>query len=82
MHVCPQLKNLPNNILMQALSILADSSTITGHLPPSYKIQGVKFLAASIPTNLPVIVDPVKQIKSKGIFVIALATSTFPSMHL
>lgn len=51
---------------------------ITGHLPPSYKIQGVRFLAASIATNRPVAVEPVKQIISKGSLVIALATSTFP----
>jgi len=36
-------------------------------------MQGVRFLAASIPTNLPVIVDPVKQIRSKGNLTIAFA---------
>jgi len=41
-------------------------------------MHGVKFLAASIATNLPVAVDPVKQIISKGSFVMALATSTLP----
>jgi hypothetical protein len=51
---------------------------IVGHFPPNYKMQGVKFLAASIPTILPVWVDPVKQIKSKGSLEIALATYTFP----
>lgn len=82
MQVCPQLKNFPKKILITALSILAVSSTIIGHFPPSYKIQGVKLLAASLATNLPVAVDPVKQIKSKGNLVMALATSTFPSMTL
>jgi len=57
---------------------LALESTITGHFPPNYKIQGVRFLAASMATHLPVTVDPVKQIISKGSLVIALATSTFP----
>jgi hypothetical protein len=41
-------------------------------------MHGVRFLAASMATNLPVTVDPVKQIISKGSFVIALATYTFP----
>jgi hypothetical protein len=41
-------------------------------------MHGVKFLAASIATNLPVAVDPVKQIISKGSLVIALATYNFP----
>lgn len=57
---------------------MADESIMTGHLPPNYKMQGVRFLAASIATNLPVTVDPVKQIISKGSLVMALATYTFP----
>lgn len=80
MQVCPQLKNLPKRTLIAALYILAVSSIMTGHLPPSYKIHGVRFLAASIATNLPVVVDPVKQIISNGNFVIALATYIFPSI--
>jgi hypothetical protein len=51
-------------IRIAALSRFAVSSTITGHFPPNSKMQGVKFFAASIATNLPVSVDPVKQIKS------------------
>jgi hypothetical protein len=74
MQVCPQFKNLPNKIRMAALYKFADSSTMTGHLPPNSSRQGVRFLAASIATSLPVIVDPVKQIISKGNLVIALAT--------
>lgn len=53
---------------------------MVGHFPPSSKIQGIKLLAASLATNLPVAVDPVKQIKSNGILVMALATYNFPSM--
>lgn len=45
-----------------------------GHFPPNYKMQGVKFLAPSIATSLPVVVDPVKQIKSNGSLETALAT--------
>lgn len=47
-----------------ALYRLEVSSTITGHFPPSSKMQGVKFFAASIATSLPVYVDPVKHIRS------------------
>jgi hypothetical protein len=45
-------------------------------------MHGVRLLAASLATNLPVEVDPVKQMRSKGILVMALATSTFPSITL
>ena len=41
-------------------------------------MHGVRFLAASIATNLPVAVDPVKHIMSKGSFVIAFETYSFP----
>ncbi len=44
-------------------------------------MHGVKLLAAYLATNLPVAVDPVKQMRSNGILVIALATYTLPSMH-
>ena len=47
---------------------------MTGNFPPSSKIHGVKFFAAYIATSLPVIVDPVKHIVSKGSFVIVFAT--------
>jgi hypothetical protein len=47
---------------------------MTGHFPPNSKMQGVRFLAAYIATSLPVTVDPVKHIMSKGSFVIALET--------
>jgi hypothetical protein len=69
-------------ILETALSMSAVSSTMTGHFPPSYSKQGVRFLAASIATSLPVSVDPVKQMRSKGKDVSFLATFTFPWMHL
>lgn len=72
------MKNLPNIIRLTALSISAVSSTITGHLPPSYNKHGVRFLAAYIATNFPVYVDPVKHIKSKGREVNFLATLIFP----
>jgi hypothetical protein len=45
-------------------------------------MQGTRFLAASIATSRPVIVDPVKQIISTGRRVTALATSIFPSITL
>jgi hypothetical protein len=45
-------------------------------------MHGVKFLAASMATNLPVSVDPVKQMMSNFIFVSVLATSTLPSTTL
>lgn len=45
-------------------------------------MQGVKFLAASIATSLPVKVDPVKQIISTGNLVKAFATYTFPYITL
>ena len=82
MQVCPQLKNLPNRMRLTAGPIFALSSTMTGHLPPSYSMQGTKFLAASMATSLPVAVDPVKQITSTGNLVTVLATSTLPSMTL
>lgn len=82
MHVCPQFTYFPIIILKTALSILAVSSTIIGHFPPNSNKQGVKFFAAYIATSLPVIVEPVKHIKSKGSFVTAFATSIFPSIHL
>lgn len=78
MHVCPQFKNLAKSILLTAVGIFAVSSTITGHFPPSSKIQGVRFLAASIATILPVKVEPVKQMMSTGNLVKAFATYTFP----
>ncbi len=65
-------------ILLTAFSILAVSSIITGHFPPSSNKQGVKFFAASIATNLPVSVEPVKQIKSNGKLVSFCAILTFP----
>ena len=74
MHVCPELMNLPNKILRTALSIFAVSSTMTGDFPPSSRMHGVRFLAASMATNLPVVVEPVKHIMSNFSFVIALAT--------
>ena len=80
MHVCPQFKNLPNKIRFTAVSTVAVSSTITGHLPPSSRMQGTKFLAASIATILPVNVEPVKQMISTVRRVTALATSTLPSI--
>lgn len=55
---------------------------MTGHLPPSYSMQGTKFFAASIATSLPVAVDPVKQMTSTGNLVTVLATSTLPSITL
>ncbi len=78
MHVCPQFKNLAKSILLTAVGIVAVSSTITGHFPPSSKIQGVRFFAASIATILPVKVEPVKQMMSTGNLVKAFATYTFP----
>jgi len=72
--VCPQFKYLPNIMRSAALSRLAVSSIITGHFPPSYKMQGVRFLAASMATSFPVSVDPVKQIKSNFNLVKYLAT--------
>jgi len=63
---------------LRETSILAVSSTMTGHLPPSSNMQGTKFLAASMATNRPVKVDPVKQITSTGKRVTALATSILP----
>ena len=62
--------------------MFAVSSTMIGHFPPSYRMQGVRFFAASIPTSRPVTVEPVKQIKSNGNLLIAFAISTLPSMHL
>ena len=47
---------------------------MTGHLPPSSNKHGVKFFAAYKATDFPVAVEPVKQIKSKGSLLIALAT--------
>ena len=55
---------------------------IMGHLPPNYNKQGTKFFAASIATNLPVMVEPVKQIKSNESRVTAFATYTLPSITL
>ena len=78
MHVCPQFRNLAKSILLTAVGIFAVSSTITGHFPPSSKMQGVRFLAASMATILPVNVEPVKQMISTGNLVRALATYTFP----
>ena len=53
---------------------------MVGHLPPNYKMQGTRFLAASMATSLPVVVEPVKQMMSTGSRVTALATYTLPSM--
>ncbi len=80
MHVCPQLRNFPLRRRLIAESRLAVSSIITGHFPPNYKMQGTKFLAASIATNRPVKVEPVKHITSTGSLVTALATSILPSI--
>lgn len=78
MQVWPQFKNLPNRTLLTALSMSALSSIITGHFPPNYNKQGVKFFAASIATSFPVYVEPVKHIKSKGSDVSFFATLTLP----
>ena len=64
MQVCPQFKNFPFKVRLTAASRDAVSSIMLGHFPPSYRMQGVRFFAASIATSLPVIVEPVKQIMS------------------
>ena len=64
--------------LIAALSRSAVSSIITGHFPPSSRIQGVRFLAAAIATALPVSVDPVKQMISNLRLVSFWATLIFP----
>jgi hypothetical protein len=46
---------------------------MTGHLPPSSSKHGVRFLAAYMATDLPVTVDPVKHIISKGNLLTAFA---------
>jgi len=51
-----------------------------GPFPPNSKIQGTKFSAAALATNFPFSVPPVKMIRSKGYFVILIATLTPPSM--
>ena len=50
------------------------------HLPSS-RIHGVRFLAAVYAMIRPTVVEPVKQIKSRGKLLTATAISTPPSMH-
>ena len=76
------MRYFPKMILLAADSRLAVSSMITGHFPPSYRIQGVRFLAASMATNLPVSVEPVKQMISNFNWVRVFATWIFPSITL
>jgi len=63
---------------VEAQLISASLSTIKGHLPPSSKIHGTRFLAASIATILPTKVEPVKQIKSNFCAFIFFASSIPP----
>jgi hypothetical protein len=60
------LLNLAKQTFAAAKSMSALSSTTHGHLPPSSRMQGTRFLAAASATSFPFIVDPVKQIKSHG----------------
>ena len=82
MQVWPQFKNFPFKDRFTAASREAVSSIIVGHFPPNSKIQGVKFLAASMAINRPVWVEPVKQIISNFNWVKAFPTYTFPSTTL
>lgn len=82
MHVCPEFENFAQAILSAACPISTSSLIIAGHLPPSSRIHGVRFLAASVATILPTNVLPVKQIRSSFYLLSSTATSTPPSMHL
>jgi hypothetical protein len=56
----------PQTIFLAASWILAVSSTNVGFWPPSSKRTGVRFSAAARATTFPVLVLPVKKMKSKG----------------
>lgn len=72
--------NFANATFEAAKSASAESSTMTGHLPPNSRMQGIKFLAAVSATSLPFYVDPVKHIRSHGYLPISAATSGPPSI--
>ena len=76
MHVWPLFKYAYYATHIAAYSKSADESTTTGHLPPSSRMHGVKFLEAAYAINLPFCVLPVKMIKSTLDEVNFLATST------
>jgi hypothetical protein len=68
--------NAPKAALFTATSRLAPLSMMRGDLPPSSRIQGVRFLAAAAATNLPFSVEPVKMILSTLMLVERIATLT------
>jgi hypothetical protein len=55
---------------------------ITGHLPPSSNMHGIRFSAATLATNFPFSVEPVKHIRSNGYFPIFIETFTSPKITL
>ncbi len=60
MQVWPALKSFPIAIFGAIESNAPSASTITGDLPPSSSVTGVRFFAAACATRRPTAVDPVK----------------------
>jgi len=61
----PELKNLPQTILLAATSKFAFLKIITGFVPLNSRVYGVKFLEANFIIDFPVSVLPVKNMWSK-----------------
>jgi hypothetical protein len=47
MHVCPALRHFPDTMRAAVVASGASSPTITGDLPPSSSVTGVRLLAAA-----------------------------------
>jgi len=60
--------------------MFASAPMMTGHLPPSSSVTGVKFSAAALATSLPTVVEPVKTMWSNGSAQNAAATDA-PPLH-
>ena len=77
--VCPALRNLPQAMRAAASSTSASGARITGDLPPSSRVTGVRCSAAAAMTLFPTAGLPVKKITSKGLSTRASASSRPPS---
>ena len=65
MQICPELISLVQAIRLAATSMSASSATMTGLLPPSSNVTGVRWLAAPSYTLRPISVPPVNSRRSK-----------------
>jgi len=65
MQDCPELKNLPQTILLAATSKFAFLKIITGFVPLNSRVSEVKFFEANFIIDLPDSVLPEKNMWSK-----------------